>query len=197
MPNIAQWGMAIALSLGAAAPGPVQAQALPAVSAYTKIDLDQCTVLDADDFKASWACPGYKGLPVRITETDLRFAITYGFGAALDGQSVPPFNRLDETLEWRLKSQVGRLTPFATIVRYFVRTEAEDASGSGQAEGQVLVVTQLKDGAICPIAYVDALANADADTLAQKAADENAGHFDCTRKPEIVGTFKAWPQTAN
>ena len=61
-------------------------------SAYTDLDLDECLVLDADDFGASWACPGYKGYPLMVTEGDLRFALIYGFGAkAGDGQTLPPF----------------------------------------------------------------------------------------------------------
>ena len=30
-------------------------------SAYTDINLDQCLVLDSDDFGSTWSCPGYKG----------------------------------------------------------------------------------------------------------------------------------------
>src|SRR3546814_4880877 len=37
-------------------------------SAYTDLDLDECLVLDADDFGARWACPGYKGYPLMVTE---------------------------------------------------------------------------------------------------------------------------------
>jgi hypothetical protein len=48
-------------------------------SAYTDLDIDQCLVLEADDFGASWACPGYKGFPVKVQEGDLRFSISYGF----------------------------------------------------------------------------------------------------------------------
>ena len=35
-------------------------------SSYSDLDLDQCLVLDADDFGASWACPGYKGYPLKV-----------------------------------------------------------------------------------------------------------------------------------
>ena len=78
-------------------------------SAYTELDLDQCLVLDADDFGATWSCPGYKGYPLMVTEGDLRFSLIYGFGATMaDGQTLPPFNRLGSKLEWRLSNELAR-----------------------------------------------------------------------------------------
>ncbi len=56
----------------------------------------------------------------------------------------------------------------------------------------MLVVTQLKPGATCHVAYVDARANPDADELARKAADESARDFDCAGEPGFVGKFEAW-----
>jgi len=54
-------------------------------------------------------------------------------------------------------------------------------------------VTKLAPGATCHIAYVDALANPDANDLARKAADEKASDFDCDKdEPEFVGKFEAW-----
>jgi len=54
------------------------------------------------------------------------------------------------------------------------------------------VVTRLAPGATCQIAYVDALANPDANELARKVADEKAAGFDCENEPEYVGKFEAW-----
>jgi hypothetical protein len=157
-------------------------------SAYTDLDLDECLVLDADDFGASWACPGYKGYPLMVTEGDLRFSLIYGFGAkAGDGQTLPPFNRLGEKLEWRLSNDLGRWMPVATIVRYHTADPE-----TGEDKGQVLVVTQLVEGNSCHIAYVDARANANANELAREAADK-AGDFDCASdEVEIIGTFEAY-----
>lgn len=157
-------------------------------SAYTDIDLDQCLLLDADDFGASWACPGYRGYPLMITEGDLRFSLIYGFGARSgDGQTLPPFNRLGERLEWRLSNAMGRWLPVATIVRYHT------ADGeTGEDSGQVLVVTQLVEGNTCHIAYIDARANTNANALAREAADAS-GDFDCASdEVEIIGRFEAW-----
>lgn len=159
------------------------------VSAYTDLDLDECLVLEADDFFASWSCPGYKGYPLRVTEGDLRYSLQYGFNIDKNEtgfQTLPPFNYLGEKLEWRLSNDLGRWFPIATIVRYYT------ADMDGDYTGQILVVTQLQDGNTCHIAYVDARANQNANALAQAAADK-AGSFDCANdEVEIIGTFKAY-----
>ena len=159
-------------------------------SAYTDINLDECLVLNADDFGASWACPGYRGYPLYVAEGDLRFMVSYGFGAPdapAATQTLPPFNYLGPKIEWRLSNALGGFIPVATILRYFTQTGTE-----GDKEGQVLVVTQLGEGKTCHIAYIDALANPNANELAQHAADK-AGNFDCASdEVETIGEFKAW-----
>lgn len=159
-------------------------------SAYTDINLDACLVLEADDFGASWACPGYKGYPLQISEGDLRFVVSYGFNIdkePVQSQTLGPFNRLGPKLEWRLSNASGRWLPVATIVRYFTADNE-----TGEEKGQVLVVTQLVEGQTCHIAYIDALANPDANALAQAAADK-AGAFDCAKDEiDYIGKFTAW-----
>jgi hypothetical protein len=159
-------------------------------SAYTDIDLDECLVLDADDFGASWSCPGYKGYPLQVSEGDLRFVLNYGFNIRdepIFGQSLGPFNHLGPKLEWRLSNASGRWLPVATIVRYFTQNQE-----TFEETNQVLVVTQLLEGQTCHIAYIDALANPNANELARQAADK-AGSFDCANdEVEIIGKFTAW-----
>jgi hypothetical protein len=159
-------------------------------SAYTELDLDLCLVIDADDFAASWACPGYKGYPLKVTESDLRFSLEYGFNvdANQNGrQTVPPFNTLAPRMEWRLSNDLGRWMPIATIVRYHTADPE-----TGKDEGQVLVVTQLVEGNSCHVAYVDARANPDANELAREAADAS-GDFSCANdEVEVIGDFTAW-----
>ena len=158
-------------------------------SAYTDLNLDQCLVLDADDFGASWACPGYKGYPLMVQEGDLRFSLAYGFGDNNQNgaQTLPPFNSLGSKLEWRLSNAMGRWMPVATIVRYHTADPV-----TGEDSGQVLVVSQIAKGNSCHIAYVDARANPDANELAREVADR-AGNFDCANdEVEIVGKFEAW-----
>ena len=155
-------GLAVLAAAGLAAfAGTASAQTV--ISTYTDVDLDTCTVVSADDFGATWACPGYKGIPVMIGEGDLRFFVSYGLTSTTERaaeQTLPPFNHLGSRIEWWM--------------------------------GQVLVVTRLGPGATCHVAYVDAQANSNANELARKAADETAQGFDCANEPEIIGEFSAW-----
>ena len=177
-----------ALVLAALAASPAAADEV--TSAYTDINLDECMVMETSDFGSSWACAGYKGYPVQVSEGDLRFFVSYGFGAPQERaaeQTPPPFNYLGQRIEWRLSDATGGFRPFATIVRYFT-----DKGDTSDKEGQVLVVTRLEPGATCQVAYIDALANSDANELARKAADDLATAFDCANEPEIIGEFSAW-----
>jgi hypothetical protein len=164
------------------------AGAQEATSAYTDLDLGQCSVDQTDDFGTVWACPGYRGIPVMVAESDLRFLVSYGLESTTEKaaeQSLPPFNTVGEKIEWRLAPAGGGLKPFATILRF--RLEAE-----GEASGEVLVVTRLGKGATCQVAYIDARANPDANEKAREAADTLARTFDCDDAPRPFGPFKAW-----
>ncbi|MDB5506933.1 MAG: hypothetical protein JWR75_1571 [Devosia sp.] len=158
-------------------------------SFYTDLKLDQCTVLEADDFGVSWVCPGFRGVPVYVAEGDLRFYVSFGLGADTEPaatQTPPPFNTIGEKLEWRVANVGGTLQPIATILRYAV----SNAEGDGNSD--LLVVTQIVSGSTCHIAYVDAALNVDANELARQAADELAGSFDCDEEPRRYGDFAAW-----
>lgn len=162
---------------------PVAAQTID--SAYTDVDLDACTEVSADEMGASFACEGYDGIPVSIAEGDLRFFVSYGDTADEEkaaSQTLPPFNTLGKKIEWRLADGV----PFATILRFFVQREGSET------DGQVLVVTKLGEGETCQVAYIDALANKNANELARQAADDFAADFDCEDDPVTVGDFAAW-----
>jgi hypothetical protein len=184
----------IAASLGialTAAPGPAAAQLFN--SSWTDLKFEDCTVISTDDFGSTWACPGLKGLPVMVRESQHRFSLSYGLTSTTEKaaeQDLPLENQPAEEIEWRVSNAEGGYKPFATIVKFFVRPE-----GDAEAEtkpGEVLVVTRVAPGATCHVAYVDALANPDAEALAKKAADEKARDFDCSNEPEIVGEFAAW-----
>lgn len=181
-------GPVAALVLGAALAA-APARAAEVMSAYTDINLDECLVMESDDFGTMWACPGYKGMPVYVAEGDLRFMVSFGFGADRERaaeQTPGPFNTLGPRIEWRLSNAGGAWRPFAAIVRYHLD---KPEGGTG---GQVLAVIRIAPGATCHVAYVDARANADANDLARQAADERARDFDCADEPETVGTFGAW-----
>lgn len=179
------------VALGLLALGPAGASAADSFrSEYTDIDFEQCTEIVADDMGATSACPGYKGIPVMIGEGDLRMFVSFGLRSTTEkaaNETLPPFNYLGKKIEWRLKQVGSDLEPVATIIRWFTQRE------EGEDEGQVLVVTQLKMGAVCHIAYIDALANKDANELARQAADTLAGDFDCeATMPQVRGAFKAF-----
>jgi hypothetical protein len=160
------------------------------VSSYTALKFEECTVITSDDFGSTWACPGLKGLPVMLRESQRSFRVSYGLTSTTETaaeQTLPVENRLGEEIEWRVSNAEGSYKPFATILKFFTKAKAE-----GAAEGEVLVVTKLSPGATCHVAYIDALANPDAEQLARKAADETAGDFDCADEPEIIGKFEAW-----
>jgi len=172
--------------LVAAFPLAPEAGAAGIASDYTKIQLEKCTLLQGPDteegtFGGAWQCAGYKGQPVYVAEGDLRMFVSFGPAAAEEpaaGQTLPRFNTINETLEWRLRDGV----PFATILRWFPSLD------DGASDGSVLVVTQLRPGGgTCQIAMVDAQANKDANVLARQAADSMAGTFDCANPPVVIG----------
>jgi hypothetical protein len=163
-------------------------------SAYTKLDLAACRQepLDPEDpvEGGTWWCDGYAGIPVRVAEGDLRFLVSYGEKAAEEpaaGETLPAFNTIGATLEWRLERSRsdGGLTPVATILRYFTD------NGSGE-KGQFLVVTKLGGpGQVCHIGYVDALLNPGANATARQVAEQVAAGFVCGRdRPGNYGLAK-------
>jgi hypothetical protein len=159
----------------------VAAMAFPAKaeeSVYTSVALESCALqpVNKNDPLESgvWICVGYQGIPVLIAEGDLRFFVSYGFEAAgqlAAQQTLPPFNTINSTLEWRLDDDG---VPFATILRFFTD------SGDGGPSEQILVVTALSEGGVCHAAYVNASVNADANVMAREAADLFARNFDCS-----------------
>ncbi len=166
-------GLSLCLPLLAATPA-----AAENASAYSKIDLAACrSIPPAPDDplqSGAWWCDGHGGIPVYVSEGDLRFFVSYGETAPEElaaRTTLPPFNHIGETIEWRLAPD-GR--PFATILRFFT------SSGDSAPDGQVLVLTKLGGpGQICHIGYVNARANPDANAIAREVVDNGAGTFDC------------------
>jgi hypothetical protein len=162
--------------------------ALPAaagnLSAYTKINLAECREIPPapDDplQSGAWWCEGYEGVPVYVSEGDLRFFVSYGDNAQDElaaKTTLPSFNHIGETIEWRLTPDGKH---FATILRFFT------SPGDGAPEGQVLVITKLGGpGQVCHIGTVDARANPDANAIAREVADNGAADFDCGRDSSL------------
>jgi hypothetical protein len=178
------------------------AAADPVKSEYTTIELKQCKALPADpgevegDPGAAWWCSGRKGTRLFLAEGDLRFMVAYGRKAREQRAATQTLGRFNSifpndqteraTLEWRLRYAKGNWVPFATILRY----HTFDGDQNPPIRGQVLVVAKVgpRNGTdACHVAYIDALANPDANALAQQTADEKAEGFDCATEPEVVG----------
>ncbi|MDB5500990.1 MAG: hypothetical protein JWR89_892 [Tardiphaga sp.] len=164
-------------------------------STYTSTADKDCRKLssfkiDGDDYASEYLCPGYAGLKVLKQEDDLREKISVGRSAGAAArepaaaQGFGPFNSTTNSVEWRVAN--GR--PFAMIQRWHIADNDDpDKTGRPQAK-QMLVVTRLPPGAVCHVAYIDVTANADANEIARKAADEVARGFGCsTAKAGIAG----------
>lgn len=177
---MARHGLIAVLSALALLPSGVTPWAAEITSAYTDLDLADCREqpTDPDDPLQSgvWWCEGYAGIPVYVTEVDLRFIVSYGPTATEEiaaSETLPAFNTLGDTIEWRLAPGLdGRPLPFATILRFHT-----DADG---IKGQVLVITKLATpGQVCRVGTIDVSHNPDANALAREVADNAAPGFAC------------------
>jgi hypothetical protein len=156
-------------------------------SLYTAIDLSACT--PASGSGGGRLCEGLPGYPVYVAEEASGTYLSVGPDAPARRaarQTLKAFNRLSDkagqrsTVEWRFVVREQKPVPYATIVRYFT----QDGSGAGE----VLVVTRVTEREACQVAYVDALANADAIVLARKIADTVARKLtECPAEPAVHG----------
>ena len=165
------------------------AQAEPAKSTYTKIDLKKCQQTQKPDkqvFEGSWTCKGVGGYDVFLSAADSREMVSFGKTDANNcaGQKTfGGFNSAGGTVEWRLKKG----TPIAAILRWTVSIDPEDSS----KHATWLVVNKLDKGASCHMHYV-AGSFPGANEAARKAADDKAESFNCeTGKPTFDSTIGA------
>lgn len=106
----------VAAIAAAAALVPSQLAAKPATvtSAYSKLDLDKCKLVETDEVGsfANYRCPGVAGVPLIVEVGDDRYDLDAGVPDRdeLWGQT---FDEPNPTVEWRLHR--GR--PFALIYR--------------------------------------------------------------------------------
>jgi hypothetical protein len=156
-------------------------------SQYSKLDLDNGCCWDPQSEQEAeeslgncgW-CDGIAGYPVRFCEGDLRQSVLYGEVDAESAEfhSFGQFNYINPTIEWRVEG--GR--PYAAIQRRFIEnSDPKTGEVTEAVRGQVLVVSTVAEpgGLSCPVAYVDARANSDANELARQAADTVARSFRC------------------
>jgi len=126
-------------------------------------------------------CAGHGRYRVRLCEGDLRMSLIY-YGTPQppqqDWQSFAQFNHVGKAVEWRIAA--GQ--PTATILRWFIENANDSGIPDDAHRGQTLVVQTVarQQGEIsCPVGFVDARANPDANDIARKIADEIAPSFRC------------------
>jgi hypothetical protein len=169
------------------------ASAQPAQSQYTSAKQKDCRTAEKSKPKEEmpWtvqACKGVGGLIVRISDADLRQTVSFGKTVAAAAkepaaeQGFGPFNHVHDVIEWRLRGA----KPFATIQRWFIADNENPQPDGRPKDVPILVVMRLSPA--CHVAYIDASANADANALAQQAADDKAAAFTCGKdEVAIVG----------
>jgi len=190
--NTAGLGAALAVAFVLAVAGP-QAPAAEMVSAYTSAADKACTKVESSKpGEGEWvvlACPGSGGYVIRLAIDDLRTTVSAGTTLAAAAkepaatQGFRTFNRTHDTIEWRgMKGEA----PFALIQRWRLNDPMRFEDARGVVE--LLVVTRLPSGPVCHVAYIDVKANAGANELARRAAEEIARGFKCgSDKVHIVG----------
>jgi hypothetical protein len=145
-----------------AAQSPSAAAEPKVTSAYTKLDLNKCELIEEVDVDASWHCAGFAGTTIFVTEGDLRFDVSAGSNRSEDLCSGSPncgFNYPPETIEWRLRD--GQ--PFAIIYRLKYTIAETDRTSSR-------LIMETVGGNACRIASLDANLP-DANLTARAAAD--------------------------
>jgi hypothetical protein len=162
-------------------------------SIYTSTAPKGCRVTSAGngiDDSTIRVCPGKAGLVVLVNEDDLRETVSVGRNRAAAAKEpaaqawFPPFNSTTERVEWR--TQGGK--PFAIIQRWHIDDRGDEDKNGRPIAKPMLAVTRLPPGEVCHVAYIDVAANADANELARKAADETARGFKCGKdEVRIIG----------
>ncbi|WP_240535285.1 hypothetical protein [Bradyrhizobium sp. YR681] len=163
-------------------------------SSYTSTAPKDCRQIGKPselDGSTTRICPGKNGLMVLIAEDDLREIVSAGRNRKEAAEEpaakvwFAPFNSSETTVEWR----AAGTKPFAMIQRWHI-ADGTDRDKQGRPNTKaMLVVTRLPPGPVCHVAYVDAIANPNANELARKAADDFARGFTCGKdEVKIIGT---------
>jgi hypothetical protein len=162
-------------------------------SIYTSTVPKGCRVTSAGngvDGSTIRVCPGKAGLVVLVSEDDLRETVSVGRNRAAAAKEpaaqawFPPFSPTTETIQWR--TQGGK--PFAIIQRWHIADHDDEDKNGRPIAKPMLAVTRLPPGPVCHVAYIDMAANADANELTRKAADETARGFKCGKdEVRIIG----------
>lgn len=188
-PDAIAGGVFAVFSVAVILGSPTAAHANPLKSLYTTIDLKTCQQVKRHSDGGAWICAGLEGYPVYVAEGDLRTFVSVGPAPEkrrAATQTLKSFNSLFRgkssraTLEWRFVRKNGQPVPYATIQRYFTKSDAKS--------GEVLVVTKVTPTEDCHVAHLDALATPNAIAVARKIADDEARKFDCKLEPKTAGS---------
>ena len=163
-----------------------------AVSAYSSLAAQNCWIDGPGRVEDSpvRVCRGKATLVVLVSKDDHRETISVGRNrdeAAKEPAAQTlfgPFNSALPSIEWRIAGN----NPFAMIQRWRIADIVDQTIGASDAKS-LLVVSRLPPGAVCPVAYVDAATNPNADELARQAADQIARDFKCgSDEAKVLGT---------
>ncbi|MDA9548359.1 hypothetical protein ACM43_28735 [Bradyrhizobium sp. CCBAU 45321] len=170
------------------------AEAQSVGSSYTSTAPKDCRQIgkpSAVDGSSTRVCPGKDGLIVLIAEDDLREIVSVGRNRKAASEEpaanlwFAPFNSSETTIEWR----AAGAKPFAIIQRWHIADNSDPDKQGRPNTKAMLVVTRLPPGPVCHVAYVDGIANPNANELARKAADDLARGFACGKdEVKIIGT---------
>jgi hypothetical protein len=177
--TLALTGLAVATFASHAAPQPI------VVSSYSSMAAANCWIEGSGRVEDSptRVCRGRATLVVLVSKDDKRETVSVGHNR-VEAAKEPaaqtffgPFNSALPTIEWRTAGN----NPFAMIQRWRIADIVDQtaSSGGGPDAKPLLVVSRLPPGGVCPVAYIDAEANSNADELARQAADQIARDFKC------------------
>lgn len=197
-PRISGTGLTTAVVLTALAVATLAARAAPGpivVSSYSSVAAANCWIDGPGRVEDSptRVCRGKATLVVLVSKDDKRETVSVGRNRAEAAKEPAtqaffgPFNSMLPRIEWRLAGN----NPFAMIQQWRIaRIVDQTISNDGGPDAKpLLVVSRLPPGGVCPVAYVDAEANANADELARQAADQIARDFKCgTDQAKVLGT---------
>lgn len=186
---LALTGLAVATFASHAAPQPI------AVSSYSSMAAANCWSEGPGRIEDSptRVCRGRAMLVVLVSKDDKRETVSVGYNR-VEAAKEPaaqtffgPFNSALPMIEWRITGN----NPFAMIQRWRIADIVDQtmSNGGGPEAKPLLVVSRLPPGGVCPVAYVDAEANPNADELARQAADQIARDFKCgADQAKVLGT---------
>jgi hypothetical protein len=188
-------GIALALSMLAVATFASRAAPQPiAVSAYSSLAARNCWIDGPGRVEDSPTRVCHGKATLVVSKDDKRESVSVGRNrdeAAKEPAAQTffgPFNSALPSIEWRIAGN----NPFAMIQRWRIADVVDQitsAGGGGPDAKPLLVVSRLPPGAVCPVAYVDAAANPNADELARQAADQIARDFKCgSDEAKVLGT---------